>query len=289
MTLPRRIAVTGAGGRLGSALVAAIAARDGTTPIPWTRAEWDLDRPAGAAARIGQDHPELVLHAAAWTDVDGCAREPERAMARNAEATGELAAACAAAGIGLAVVSTNEVFDGERTDGQGYAEDDPVAPRNAYGASKLGGERAAAARIGGSPLWIVRTAWVYGPPGAAFPEKIVAAADRLPPGEALPVVADEHGAPTRAADLAAAILALVDRSPGGTFHLTNAGATSRCGWAAAVLAIRRPERTVRAIGRHDFPRASDPPPWGVLATGRAAALGVRMRPWEEALAEHLHG
>ncbi len=289
MSLPGRIAVTGAAGRLGSALVAAIAGRDGTTPIPWTRAEWDLDRSADAAGRIGADRPGLLIHAAAWTDVDGCAREPELAMARNAGATGELAAACAAAGIGLVVVSTNEVFDGERTDGRGYAEDDPVAPRNAYGASKLAGERAATARAGGHGLWIVRTAWVYGPPAAAFPEKIVAAADRLPAGEPLPVVADEHGSPTRAGDLAAAILALVERSPGGTFHLTNAGATSRLGWAAAVLAARRPERSVRPIGRHDFRRASDPPAWGVLDTGRAAALGVRMRPWEEALAEHLRG
>ena len=117
--------------------------------------------------------PRLVIHCAAWTDVDGCARDPETAMRRNARAVRELAEATAAAGGRLLVVSTNEVFDGTRTDGRGYREDDPVEPPNAYGASKLAGERAAVVAFGraGRPadLWVVRTAWLFGRRRARLP------------------------------------------------------------------------------------------------------------------------
>jgi dTDP-4-dehydrorhamnose reductase len=136
-------------------------------------------------------------------------------------------------------------------------------------------------------LWIVRTSWLFGPPGNDFPDKIVAAADRLPPGKPLAGVMDEHGRPTFAPDLAEALIDLVGAVPGGLFHLANEGATSRLDWAREVLERTRPGRAVRAVSRVEFPRASDPPPWGVLATDRAAALGVRMRAWQEALDAHL--
>ena len=126
-----------------------------------------------------------------------------------------------------------------------------------------------------------------GRPGNDFPEKIVAAADRLPPDEPLPVVEDEHGSPTWTVDLAAAILALVSASDGGLFHLTADGVASRLDWARRVLAARRPGRATRPIPAPRSERASDPPPWGVLDTSRAAALGVRLRRWEAALDEYL--
>ncbi|MEX2548343.1 MAG: sugar nucleotide-binding protein [Chloroflexota bacterium] len=128
--------------------------------------------------------PSLVIHAAAWTDVDGCAREPELAIRRNGEAVRSLAKACVQRDVGLVLISTNEVFDGERRDGIGYSEDDPPRPINAYGVSKLVGEHAAQEAYGASRgLWVLRTAWLYGPPGNDFPEKIVAASDRRPPGD----------------------------------------------------------------------------------------------------------
>lgn len=287
MTVRGRVAVTGATGRLGSALRARLTGVPGTDPLPWSRPDYDLDDPEAAARCIARDRPDHVLHAAAWTDVDGCARDPEAALRRNGAATGALARACAAAGAGLVVVSTNEVFGAPRTDGAGWREDDPVAPCNPYGASKAEGEAAARAALPGPGLWIVRTAWLYGRPGAGFPERIVAAADRLPPGEPLGVVADEVGSPTWAADLADAILALVAATPGGTFHCVNKGAASRRDWADAVLAVRRPGRRTRPIGRADFVRASVPPAWAVLDTARAAAAGVRLRAWDAALAAYL--
>ena len=126
--------------------------------------------------------------------------------------------------MGLLVVSTNEVFSGDRDDGQGYAETDATGPRNPYGASKLAGEEAARAAFADFPgLWIARTAWLYGPPGNDFPDKITAASDRLPEGEPLPVVADEFGSPTYTLDLARAILDLVSLTDGGLYHLVNTG------------------------------------------------------------------
>ncbi len=124
-----RVVVTGAGGRLGRALIAAFADAPFTGlagPIGWSRPDYDLDDPSAAARLVARDRPEVVVHAAAWTDVDGCAREPELALRRNRDAPGSLAVACAASGADLVLISTNEVFDGRRTDGRGYGPDDPT-------------------------------------------------------------------------------------------------------------------------------------------------------------------
>ncbi len=282
--------VTGARGRLGRALMAHLVSA-GAPVVAWDRPAYDLDSADAAAALVARDRPKIVIHCAAWTDVDGCARDPETAMRRNARAVRELAEATAAAGARLVLVSTNEVFDGSRTDGRPYREDDPVEPPNAYGASKLAGERAAVVAFGragrSADLWVIRTAWLFGPGAPDFPTKILAAADRLPPGEALPMVADEVGSPTYAPDLAAALLELIERAPGGLYHLVNAGQVSRLEWARSVLVGAGRETPVRPISQDAFKRDSRPPRWAVLDAGRAAALGVVMRPWPDALAERM--
>jgi dTDP-4-dehydrorhamnose reductase len=130
---------------------------------------------------------------------------------------------------------------------------------------------------------------LFGPPGSDFPHKIVRAADGLAPGDALPVVDDEHGRPTYTVDLADAILGLLERSPGCMFHLDNDGPTTRLEWARHVLDRVRPDRPTRPVSRHEFPRASDPPPWGVLDTGKAADLGIAMRSWQRAVDAYLEG
>jgi dTDP-4-dehydrorhamnose reductase len=231
----------------------------------------------------------MVFHAAAWTDVDGCARDQHLAMRRNGEATSELADACAAAGSALLFVSTNEVFPGDRTDGHGYREDDATAPLNPYGASKLAGELAVRDALGeaGPGAWIVRTSWVFGPPGNDFPVRIVAANDSSGGKAPLRVVDDEIGRPTFAPDLAAALVRLASVAPPGTYHLANAGAASRYEWARAVLSRCRPEAQVEPMALAEFIRASAPPPWAVLDTGRAETFGVSLRPWREPLADYL--
>ena len=274
--------ISGCDGRLGRALTA-------TAPVPvggWDVPELDLDDPEACAELVRRERPRLVIHTAAMTAVDQAARQPETAMRRNGEATGAIARACRETGARLVLVSTNEVFDGERTDGRGYLEDDPVGPRNAYGASKRAGEEAALAAFGDAAgLWIVRTAWLYGPPGNDFSDKIAAAADKV--DGPLPVVSDEMGTPTYALDLARAIHQLIERTYGGIYHLVNAGEASRYDWARAVLEVRRPGRELRPISSTEFERASEPPRWGILDTSRAAAAGVVMRPWRAALAEYL--
>jgi dTDP-4-dehydrorhamnose reductase len=287
------IAITGPSGRLGRALVARLEQR-GPAPYAWGRSDFDLDEPDTLERLVHVHRPDLVIHTAAWTDVDGAAREPELARRRNGEAVGALARACRREGAALVYVSTNEVFDGLRNDGRGYAESDTPSPANAYGRSKLEGERLAAAAFGGEDprrpagdLWIVRTAWLFGPGAPDFPSKILGAADRLEPGESLRVVDDEIGSPTSADDLAGAILDLLDRAPAGLYHLVNEGAVSRFAWATAVLAGCRSSVGVIPISRTAFTRASNAPPWAVLDSSKARDLGVTLRRWEDAFGDYV--
>lgn len=302
-----RVAVTGAGGRLGRALVAALAEAPFTGPLgplAWSRPDYDLDDPAAAARVVGRDRPDVVVHAAAWTDVDGCARDLERAMRRNAIAVAELAEACAAASVDLVLVSTNEVFDGRRTDGRGYTAADRPSPGNPYGASKLAGEAAAqaaylrhggvvsaasvAAPPSGPQLAIVRTAWLFGPPGNDFPAKIVAAAERArAAGEPLRVVGDEVGSPTYAPDLADALVELLATGTvAGVHHVVNGGAVSRAGWARAVLAGLGLDVAVREVPLAAWERPAAVPAWAVLEPTPLPS-GEPLRPWEAALADYL--
>jgi dTDP-4-dehydrorhamnose reductase len=270
--------VTGAHGRLGQVLLKSLADA-GRPAVGWSRPEYDLDDPSAAERLVSRDQPGLVFHTAGWVDVDGCARDPDLATRRNADATRELARAASAAGADLVLISTNEVFDGTRSDGRGYRESDPPNPANPYGRSKLAGEMATAAAMadGSSRLWIVRTSWLYGPAGNDFPSKIVAAADRSQ--EPLRVVDDEIGCPTETTDLAAALLGLPTTLPPGTYHLAGPRALSRYEWARDLLARERPQAVVLPVPSTEFTRASTPPVWGVLDCSVAAAAGVLLSPW----------
>jgi dTDP-4-dehydrorhamnose reductase len=302
-----RVAVTGAGGRLGRALVAALDEAPFTGPLgalAWSRPDYDLDDPEAAARVVARDRPDVVIHAAAWTDVDGCARDPERAMRRNGIAVAELAEACATAAADLVLVSTNEVFDGRRIDGRGYAAADRPSPGNPYGASKLAGEAAAQAAylrrggVVGAPadaappsapqLAVVRTAWLFGPPGNDFPARILAAAERArAAGQPLRVVGDEVGSPTYAPDLAEAIVELLGAgSFAGVHHVVNGGAVSRAAWARAVLAGVDLGIAIEEISLAAWERPSAVPAWAVLEP-TDLPFGEPLRPWEAALADYL--
>jgi dTDP-4-dehydrorhamnose reductase len=287
-----RVAVTGSTGRLGSALLAALADAPFTGPAGptgWTREDFDLDAPDGVGVALDRDRPEVVVHAAAWTDVDGCARDPDLATRRNGVATGVLSTACATRGVDLLVISTNEVFDGARTDGRPYAPEDPVAPANPYGASKAVGEEVARAayRDRTGTLGIARTAWLYGPPGADFPRKIAGAAERARSvGEPLQVVGDEWGTPTYAADVADAIVELLaEDALGGGHHLVAGGIASRADWARDVLARLAIEVPIEEVPGSTWMRASTPPPWAVLAPTPLPS-GEPIRPWQQAMADY---
>lgn len=294
-----RVAVTGANGRLGRALIAALEEAPFTGPmgpIAWTRQDVDLDDVDAAAVHrlLARDRPEVVIHTAAWTDVDGCAREPARATQRNGDATGTLAQACAAGGVDLVAVSTNEVFDGARTDERGYAPDEDRSPANAYGASKAEGERRAwtAYRDADARLAIARTSWLHGPPGNDFPEKIARAALRaLDAGDPLRVVGDEIGTPTYTRDVADAIVELlaedaITEPPArrAIHHLVNGGRASRADWAREALRATGIEVAIEEVPASTWQRASTPPMWAVLEPTPLPS-GEPMRHWREAFAD----
>ena len=288
-----RVAVTGARGRLGRAVVVALQDAPFTGlagPIAWDRTAFDLDAPTTIHALLDRDRPEAVIHSAAWTDVDGCAREPETARRRNAEAVHVLAEATAARDIDLVHVSTNEVFDGRRTDGQGYKADDRTNPINPYGSSKLEGEILATAAYRGrkARLGIVRTSWLYGPPGNDFPSKILAAAERArTAGEPLRVVADEFGSPTFTQDVAEAIVELLGSGDvGGFHHVVNGGIASRATWARELFNQAGLDVEIEEIPASTWARASTPPAWGVLEATPLPG-GEPLRAWPDALADYL--
>jgi dTDP-4-dehydrorhamnose reductase len=296
-----RVAVVGVNGRLGRALADALeqAPFTGTRgPIGWDQPELDLDTltAASAGAFLDAERPEVVIHTAAWTDVDGCARDPDLAMRRNGTAVGELAVACGLRGIDLVYIATNEVFDGRRTDGVGYAPEDERNPLNPYAVAKAEGERLAAAAFEADGargrLGIVRTSWLYGPPGNDFPAKIAAAALRAKgAGEAIRVVDDEIGCPTYAPDLAEAIVELLGADAitmpparSAIHHLVNTGHASRADWAREVLRATRIDVEVVDVPGSTWKRASTPPAWGVLEPTPLPS-GEPMRPWREAFAD----
>jgi dTDP-4-dehydrorhamnose reductase len=205
-------------------------------------------------------------------------------------ATGVVAEACAARGVDLLVVSTNEVFDGMRLDGYGYQPDDPISPANPYGASKAAGERLAAEAFAtrpGAALGIARTAWLFGAPANDFPSRILDAAERaLAGGEPLRVVNDEWGTPTYMADVADAIVELLaDDAAEGIHHLVNGLFGTRADWARYIIGRAGLEVELVDVPSATWQRPSRPPRWGVLAATPLPS-GEPMRSWPDAMADY---
>jgi dTDP-4-dehydrorhamnose reductase len=251
---------------------------------------FDLDAPEGIGARLDADRPEVVVHAAAWTDVDGCALDPELAIRRNGIATGVLAEACADRRVDLLIVSTNEVFDGTRRDGRGYPPGDAVSPGNPYGASKAAGERLASEAFAtrpGASLGIARTAWLFGAPGSDFPSRILDAAERAAAdGQPLRAVDDEWGTPTYTADIADAIVELLaEDATAGIHHLVNGSVATRADWARDVVTRARLDVDIVDVPASTWERPSRPPRWGVLEPTLLPS-GEPMRPWPAAMADY---
>ena len=192
--------------------------------------------------------------------------------------------------IDLLVVSTNEVFDGRRTDGAGYGPGEPPSPGNPYGVSKLEGERlgsSAYERANGGGFGIVRTAWLFGTPGRDFPSRILEAADRaVGSGESLQAVVDEWGSPTYVNDLAVAIVELLAADAiSGIHHLVNAGVASRAEWARDVVARAGGRVEIVDVPSTSWQRASTPPRWGVLEPTPLPS-GEPLRAWPDAMADY---
>ncbi|MBN1180553.1 MAG: dTDP-4-dehydrorhamnose reductase [Anaerolineae bacterium] len=222
--------------------------------------------------------PHVIINSAAMTDVDGCARDPALAYRVNGMGTQNLALASADVGAEFVQISTNEVFDGAAT--EPYHEWAVRAPINAYGRSKLAGEWYTENLL--NRFYIVRTTWLYAAGGRNFPHRIIELADQR---GALRVVEDEVGSPTYVDDLADAIVKLLETHAYGIYHLVNEGTTSRYEFAKVLLRHSGRESVpVTPISSSEFDRTSTPPPYAPLANTAAAALGIRLRPWEDAVA-----
>jgi dTDP-4-dehydrorhamnose reductase len=282
-----RILITGDKGQLGRALRGALGEH---TLAGCDLPELDITDRAAIGAGVADFAPDVVIHAAAWTDVDGCARDPDKAYLVNAIGTQNVALACAGCSAAMVYVSTNEVFDG--TAQEPYREWDATNPINPYARSKAAGEWFTRHLL--TRFYIVRIAWLYAAGGRNFsnPRRIIQIVDDASTGSAqgaaLKVVTDEVGNPTYAPDLAAAISALIQTGAYGVYHLTNAGYTSRYDYVREVLRLAGREHVpVEPIRLADFPRPSTPPRFAPLANTAAAALGIELRPWQEAVEEFL--
>jgi dTDP-4-dehydrorhamnose reductase len=274
-----RITITGAFGQLGTCLQETLA---GEELVAADLPEYDVTQ-AASVESIAATEPDLVIHCAAMTNVDGCARDPEAAYLVNALGTQRVALACQKAGAEMLYISTNEVFDGSK--GTPYLEFDEPAPINVYARSKLAGERYVQALL--SRFYIVRTAWLYARGRNNFVSKILHTADRR--GE-LSVVTDEVSSPTYASDLAEAIARLIRTGHYGIYHFTNEGLCSRYDFAVEILKLAgRQDIPIHPMTLAQYVRASTPPPYTPLRNFCGAALGITLRPWQEALADYFKG
>ena len=216
-----KVLVTGAAGQLGREMVRVA----GTAVVAGlTRADLDVTDRDAAHTVVAGLRPDVVVNCAAWTDVDGCELDPERAQTVNADAVGFLAEACDEVGAHLVHVSTDYVFNGEAS--TPYGEDHPTDPVNAYGASKLAGEVAA-----GAGATVVRSTWLQ---PADLPGMVGRVIDSLEAGVPIRVMDDRRACPTFVADLAPVILRLGAERVTGVVHATNAGVTSWHGFAREV-------------------------------------------------------
>lgn len=271
-----KIVITGAKGQVGTELSRVFSEHSLTLlDLP----EFDITNPASVET-LAALKPNLILHPAAMTNVDACAKDPQAAYWVNGFGTQNMALAALRSGAELLYISTNEVFDGQAD--TPYHEYAPTNPINPYAQSKLAGEQIAARLV--QKLYIVRIAWAFAKGGNNFPAKIVQAADRQ---GALNVVTDEVSNPTYVPDLAQALKKLVQTRHYGTYHLTNAGECSRYEFAFEILKqSKRAHIPITPITSDAFTRASVPPKYAPLQNNLAAALGVTLRPWQEALADY---
>lgn len=273
-----KVLVIGAKGKLGQAVCAALApahqvsGHDSSDSPPF-----DMTDFAQVKTIIEREHPDIVLHTAGMTDVEGCAKNPQLAIQVNGIGTQNLAIVSHAWGIPLLYVSTNEVFDGTGT--RPYYEYDPARPINPYGYSKWVGERAVTTL---NPRhYIVRTSWLFAHSGRNFVQAILGAVAQ---GRPLRVVTDEIANPTYNDDLAQAIVALIQTGIYGTYHLVNAGYASRYAFARHVLdCTQNTHISIEPITSDSWQRLSTPPLFAPLENMIGAHHGITLRPWQQAV------
>lgn len=287
----RPVLLTGAGGQLGRYTRSALE-QAGYAVIGLGRSHGDgvnlvadvQDR--SALADVVTHHlPSAIIHAAAFTDVDGCEREPDVADGVNRQGAANVAEVAAASDIWMVGISTDYVFSGD--DGAPYDEVAPPDPISVYGSSKLAGERSI---LGTSPSFaVVRTSWIYGGAGKHFPRTVL---ELVACHEQMEVVDDERSSPTFAGDLAHSLVQLLKLRPSGILHLTNAGSASRYEFARSIveLAGQDPARIIPTSTEAflaKYPLPAKRPRNSTLSNKRAADIGICLPDWRESLEQYV--
>ena len=230
------------------------------------------------------EKPELVIHAAAWTDVDGCEEDPEQAENINVTGTENIAHAALGKDIPVILISTDYVFDGEK--GEPYCESDTTSPIGVYGRTKREAEEVVERTL--SKYAILRTSWLYGINGKNFADTVIKKAES---GESLRVVNDQAGSPTYTKDLAEAISTVIDKRlfiSKEVYHVSNTGWCSWFQFAKEVIKDAGEDVEITSVTTEEFPRPTKRPKFSPLdCTKFEKAVGFKMRPWEEALKDYI--
>jgi dTDP-4-dehydrorhamnose reductase len=284
-----KILVFGAGGQVGREVCRA-AWPTSSDVLALDRNASDVTRPAEVSAVIAREKPDLAINLAAYTTVDQAEGEPETAWAVNCAGAANIAAACGESTTALIHLSTDYVFDGSKTGP--YQEDDEVNPLSVYGRSKEAGERAV--RAGTARHVILRTAWVYGAQGTNFVKTMLRLGVAQP---VLRVVADQHGCPTAAPDIASALIVIAGaiergKAEWGTFHFSGAGTTSWHRFAEEIIDVAtrlgawsiESKPRVEPITTDQYPTAARRPLNSVLDCRKIArSFGISAPPWRTSL------
>jgi dTDP-4-dehydrorhamnose reductase len=272
-----KLLVTGAAGMLGRDVLLA-AGNAGHDVVGYGRAELDVTDPAAVSRKLDLERPDVVINCAAWTDVDGAEEAEEAAFAVNGAGAGNVAAAAAEIEARVLHVSTDYVFDG--TKGSPYVESDQVAPRSAYGRTKLAGEEAVAAA--NKRHFIVRSAGLFGLGGRNFVETMLQLAATR--NEVL-VVRDQATSPTYTWHLAYGIVRLIDGMEYGIHHMAAAGHCSWYEFAREIFEQAEVECKVLSATTDMLGRPAPRPPYSALSSQREHA--IELPPWQDGLAGYL--
>lgn len=282
-----RVLVTGAGGQLGLDLVDHC--RDtGDDVVGLARADLDVADEAAVFAAVRDHRPDVVMHTAAWTDVDGCEADPDRAHRVNALGSWWIARACHEAGAAVVMVSTDYVFEGTaRRAGDGtplpWSEFDTIAPLNAYGRSKAAGEQLVRQAL--REHHVVRTAWVCGARGGNFVRTMLRVGREQ---GAARVVDDQVGSPTFTRDLARGLREVAVSGRYGTWNRTNSGSCSWYELAAATFELAGLDVDLSSMSSSELDRPAPRPAYSVLSDRHATVAGLTPMPhWRDGLAEML--
>lgn len=283
MGIGMKVLVTGAKGMLGREAVRAFSKRHET--IGLSHGDLEITDLKGVISLFRKEAPDLVIHTAAYTDVDGCEKDGEKAFKVNGLGTRNVAIGCAETGATMVYISTDYVFDGRK--GSPYTELDRPAPINTYGLSKLMGEEFIRGLM--SRYYIVRTSWLFGKGGRNFVDAILA---RAREGKPLEVVDDQVGTPTYTVDLAEKLVEVVEKGGVGTYHITNSGSCSWYDFAQKILEFSGMDNiSLRPIKSWELDRPAKRPSFSVLDNLLLRLEGIPLlKGWEEALREFLsHG